>query len=584
MNKSDLINICDKLNIKYKKSSSLTELTKLLFEEKPLEHYLSECPKYILNKYHPKFKIDHKIEDIKYINFIKLEFRNFMIYGDNITHEIDLRNGICGKIGNNASGKTTILLIIIYCLFGNLYKLKPFNLINYNSDDFYIKLTYNYNGVEKCIEKSRFQNNTSIFDKEHFYFYNLFCDFSNDFLNMGPTERTRLFKKCFNVNYIEEMHKNIKLDIKKYTEKYNIKQGLCIKLADILNNISLNAVQKEIEEIKKTDNYELKKEYLKLKTKIITTNEDYSATPCPTLKDIQKIKDKIQVIPKYNLKNINKFERYEKKLDTIRKNWITTDDIDNTDILKKKIKKCGNIDKLINIITKIQKYKIDLENYNLDMENIKLKNQISKMEHIYNWWDNYNNIKRLNEINNIIGKFDESNLENGTEKIIILKEKIKQYNKLSIEYNLELEHLYKMKQKLEWKKKYASLFGTKGIANDILYNKIIQVEYIINNFLKGIVKWKIKIVKNEFIIIKNNKELNEIQISGYERMLINLSIKYALNKLNNVKFNIILIDEKLDCIDSQNSKKINSILQKLKEEYKLVFIISHNKKFEKYII
>lgn len=73
-----------------------------------------------------------------------IEFSNVFIYGNSHKNVIDFQKGITGIIGNNAIGKSCIFNIIIYMLFGNISKTKNLqnrNIINRNSNNYYIKMT-----------------------------------------------------------------------------------------------------------------------------------------------------------------------------------------------------------------------------------------------------------------------------------------------------------------------------------------------------------------------------------------------------------------------------------------------------------
>jgi DNA repair exonuclease SbcCD ATPase subunit len=87
-----------------------------------------------------------------------IKFKNVFIYGGDHTNVIDFdsNKGITGILGNNAIGKSCILNVMLYCLFGNICKSKNYsnrNIINKNSKDFYICMTIKKNNCRYTIER-----------------------------------------------------------------------------------------------------------------------------------------------------------------------------------------------------------------------------------------------------------------------------------------------------------------------------------------------------------------------------------------------------------------------------------------------
>lgn len=79
-------------------------------------------------------------------NVSELQFKNVYIYGDNYLNTINFENhagGITGIIANNASGKSSIINILLYSIFGSVSKTKSYlnrNIINKNSKNYFIKI------------------------------------------------------------------------------------------------------------------------------------------------------------------------------------------------------------------------------------------------------------------------------------------------------------------------------------------------------------------------------------------------------------------------------------------------------------
>lgn len=91
------------------------------------------------------------------IKFLKIMFRNFMSYGKVMTEfNFDLP-GTTLIMGENGSGKTTILNALVYCLFN-----KPINDVNLdelinntNKKDMFVAIEFEKNGVMYRIERGR---------------------------------------------------------------------------------------------------------------------------------------------------------------------------------------------------------------------------------------------------------------------------------------------------------------------------------------------------------------------------------------------------------------------------------------------
>ena len=63
--------------------------------------------------------------------------------------------------------------------------------------------------------------------------------------------------------------------------------------------------------------------------------------------------------------------------------------------------------------------------------------------------------------------------------------------------------------------------------------------------------------------------------SGYEKFILNIMIKHTLNRYCYTnKSNLFCIDEGLDCIDDNNIKKFNMVLERLRKTYNHIILIS----------
>ena len=87
-----------------------------------------------------------------------------------------------------------------------------------------------------------------------------------------------------------------------------------------------------------------------------------------------------------------------------------------------------------------------------------------------------------------------------------------------------------------------------------------------------------------FNIIKNNKLLSFVQCSSFERFIIQVAVKRALTTYSYINKNtFFIIDEGMDCIDSNNWEKLPILIDNLQQQYSHIFLISHNDKVKKLI-
>lgn len=83
--------------------------------------------------------------------------------------------------------------------------------------------------------------------------------------------------------------------------------------------------------------------------------------------------------------------------------------------------------------------------------------------------------------------------------------------------------------------------------------------------------------KWEIYIKKNGMNLGVEHVSGFEKLVINIGLKIAMDKNqygSSVKF--FAIDESLDCTGTNNFYKLDEIFKVLQQNYNTVLIISHN--------
>lgn len=171
-------------------------------------------------------------------------------------------------------------------------------------------------------------------------------------------------------------------------------------------------------------------------------------------------------------------------------------------------------------------------------------------------------------------------LVNSQHKIANDKIKILQESMINLKKE---ENIYKI---------YKGIVNDKALPKLILNDTIKKVELEANKLVYSLAGLLIKINESEIdlevgkwdlTIKKNNMILGTEQVSGYERFIINVGLKMAIDKH---KFyagtNIFFIDEAFDCVSEDNFDKIDELFDYLKTNvYKNILIISHNEELKK---
>lgn len=129
---------------------------------------------------------------------------------------------------------------------------------------------------------------------------------------------------------------------------------------------------------------------------------------------------------------------------------------------------------------------------------------------------------------------------------------------------------------------YKNLIADKCIPLLLLKTKVNLIENYVNNFMNEIsadLSMNIIIQDNagkiQFDIIKYNKKLSYYQCSGFERFILQIAMKRALNKFSFVRqSSIFMIDEGMNCIDKFNWKKLPLIIELLRRDYLMIILIS----------
>lgn len=390
----------------------------------------------------------------------------------------------------------------------------------------------------------------------------------------------------------------LEYEINELVEKINQPEKRCYACNSILDSDALNSLKNRLKELEDTKkNHEcvandLKKERINLEKEREKLNNSINEL------EQTSIEEKNSVRKHYTIKieEINeKLERYDKDIN-IKISGIKSKIEDlktNLNEQEANIKEEYNSKRESKLVEIRNKYKDDAE---------KLKNKLSELE------------KELNDINNEIllkeSKFQE--LRDLKQNIITLSKEIKSSQESfegrkikSLKYIEELKNDIKEKQnfvdkhntsikemerKIDilsfWKKAFSDT-GIKSVIMDEAVPILNERANELSNMTEDIIvkfdsqtQLKSGDLKNKFSITAlNTTNLSEFsEFSAGEKRLVNiivlLSLRYLLERMQNTRINIVLMDEILDSLDPNNSGIVVDILKKLSFDH-CVILISH---------
>lgn len=528
-----------KIEIKGKKQDMVLlknndDVIKLLLScsNKILDKKLSEELTNILNEKLKEYEF-LSVSNKKNIKLISLKFSNMSIYGANNIIDFTKLNGIVGIPGNNSLGKSSLIDIILYSIFGVTTRGSSDDLINVNEKELTCEIVLDVNNViytilrknnkntsEKlfiykngeCITTKGLSNNRNIIT-EH-------IGYVDDFLNTCIVTQKAMFqgKSMGFAELTGKERRNMLCKISRLDVYDYLSTELSKNLTTIQQNIGKNKTQLKVYD-EFGDNYEnieknIIKKVIELEQKIINlTNLD---------NEYKNKKDELK-------KNIS---RYEVELEQINKKIveITKDNknIENYDD--------SNIDELIN----------ETEKY--------ISNNIFKLQNKNNKKINLENkLKSMGDVKNIEEEFKLTNKK----KIMELKEKINCKRN-----NMILDFDYSNYKKINTDKEI------KNINAKIKKNEIKLTE--INDQIKKnneIVNEKIKIVLKEDFDNFNSKteEFNKIksELTDLNKRIKEYNKKYDMLKNHEYDKNCVYC---MKNTITQEKRYVEEMINDLKEK------------------
>ena len=575
-----------------------------------------------------ELELEDKKSEPKNIILRRLEFSNILTYGEgNIIDFDNIKNSkIIGISGENGIGKTSILKILIYSIYGNLLHNKS-EYISYNKNQKNkeknkytgnTKIIFDVNNITYLIDTNINFNDKYISEKRNVYYYDInqnqildivynlndkknvinfdyekeFGNY-NDFINaciikqkdlgissLSDIERFKLFSNKFNIDFIKLIYSKL---------LYN-KKCLSSLINKSFSSLNLNLNRKSIDDkIKSILSYQSS---LLSSLNFLSTNLSNSQS---------LLSSKLSELNNLNLSNhfdnndiINKNQSLINSLNLDFQNFINSEsDILNSNIINIKLNNSNSI----------------LSNLNSQLQNIQsnlslLKSKLINSHFNFNNFNNFNinDIKSLNndkklkqqlltKLNEQINQLDLS-LNFYNDNLNLYNDEINKIKNNNLHINNLQSNLTDLNNQLLDLQHQSNLINNEiNLYNSNIDNLNSSITFKFNpkckccNHNKQLCNYdKIQLDISNFknLISNNQNKLNDLNIQ-----ILNLKnqIKYLndeINKFKSLSFNNDLIKsiEDINVIDLRNQK--NKLLDEQQEINNFLNNFNDLKKYLKY--
>jgi len=494
-----------------------------------------------------------------------IEFKNLLKFGTGDINRINFRDGMYIINGQNTIGKSSIIKLIQFGLFGvksdidALYKVINKNTRK-NINDNYIHIGFTINNDKYIIERNKIKHNKRIknnktineseygnillkkngvlvsinkndFDKyilslintnENFKNISLINDNEkNDFVKTSDIQRLTKFEKLLGLNKYIEFEKNIKNKLTQIRKDYNLLEGQIQEKKKHIKVIDINMINQLKVEINK-----LLEEY-----KMLNTNNMINSKHKKEIENEIILLNK-KIIPLEDTKEVN--------IDNKKENLL------KLCILEEELKLLNNEIILLRNIDNIEENKLLLNQKDYNKYSIiynDLKSELSKID-----------------INDIIKLYDKQeliyiNVNNLNLKEIILSYK-ENIDKIKIIENKIIEYEYIIN----------NYIMTSNIINDKEYNfyqeKLEVINNIYNDEILENLNFKTKILDLNELDISHNIEINSIN-----RDLLNIEKELEILNININKIKHLEKIDKNTLINSDNENIYKELLNKINSVY-----------------
>lgn len=414
-----------------------------------------------------------------------------------------------------------------------------------------------------------------------------------------------------------------KEDIKTHLEKETFYETECERLSKLIKTSSLkdylkfNKVvllkERDISEIEKEISFyegkrqqvsfsaDITEEYIKAK-KVIASCKNQDKLDLGVIKETIKNMKYIDKMKHYALKS----EERDSLLKDLDKSYINNEDFSRYQkIIEDKEKRDIMIKENIENQQTLSQLKIELKNNKINYAH-KLKDTITEYTDYLELVDLYYETEELEEKVKILDDNEDYNrliivkemissrinekddkITKTTSSISISKSKITSYEEnMLLNENLQTK-IKELEIDIRHYKKYTDVTHSKNLPKQLITNIVKNICIDANNLifnLCGLICEIKETDKWEIVIKKHNIEIGPEHCSGYERFVINTSLKIAFDRFKQLPtINLFLIDEVIDCVSEDNFDQIDTLLGHLKKHYSNVFLISHNEELKKKI-
>lgn len=285
-------------------------------------------------------------------------------------------------------------------------------------------------------------------------------------------------------------------------------------------------------------------------------------------------------------------ENYSKYHDIIVKNRKLNDEIlslnvrktdleaeiKQMEIEKKYISDMDDYEKNVKIMEKINQLRIQNHELEIVIKKINLLEQL-KINRIYCSHNDELNIKiqevqiKIDKLDSLIKKYNDQ-----TGKIHVFRVQ-------TIEYNKSLDEILKLERAEQIYDKYLDCINMKdGIPYQLLKKSCSNIEMGMNNILSDITNFRItlgfdlKKFKIMLVDTKNKqKNIPAEQGSGFQKFIIDLSMRICLAKNHPYLPNFLIVDEGFGCMDKEHLSNTKDFLAGLnnKKYFDWIILISH---------
>ena len=341
----------------------------------------------------------------------KFEFDNMFSYGENNIVDFTKLSGIIGIFAPNASGKSSLLDALSFCLFDTSSRAyKAINVLNSNKDSFYCKATLEVEGVEYFIErKGKKQRNGHVKVNVDFYTF----DDANEKLSLNGDQRrttdvnirkvigtyedfimTSLSLQSNSTVFIDKTQKERKdllaqfMGIGVFDQLYNLASEEIHDVQSLLKSFQKNNYDKELADIKYSLS-DLKRDYgilMESKKKLVKEKKSEDKKVIELTKKLKKVDTSADSLDeleerKVNLTNsLNKVDERVGEIATLSERFS----VEETELNEKiKIYKENEIDRKF---AQLEQYKLDKNNNQIEIDKLKIevKNKLDKIEKLGN--------------------------------------------------------------------------------------------------------------------------------------------------------------------------------------------------------